>query len=160
MQQRAEWCKRGGEAGEQQHHGEDQPDVIRLPHGTDRFGDELAMALFARAGSQQAPHAAPEIGAAEQGVAVERDENDSGEKIGERQGTARCAVRSARLPPPRSVPSHRTGGNRVPRTAHRWVNGTPPGACKTPATPGSRGCAGSAGTTASTRSRRGSNTAA
>ena len=47
------------------------------------------MALFARAGSQQAPHAAPEIGAADQRVHVERDENDAGEQIGERQGTAR-----------------------------------------------------------------------
>src|SRR5256886_11303286 len=115
--------------------------MIRFPHGTGRFGDERALALFTGARSQEAPHAAPEIGAAEQGIRVERDENDAGEHFGERLGTARCALRSARLPPPRSVPSHRTGGNRVPRTAHRWVTATPPGAYKTPATPGSRGCA-------------------
>src|SRR5256885_11843097 len=76
--------------------------MIRLPHGTDRVGDELALALLAWAGSQQAPHAAPEIGAAEQGVRVERDENDSGEHIGEAHVLRRiCRYRSQHTITPR-----------------------------------------------------------
>src|SRR2546430_14367603 len=104
----------------------------------------MLVARMPWAGGRGARGAATEIGAAEQGVGVERDENDSGEQIGERQGTARCAVCGTRLPPVRWEGTDRGGGNRALPTEHRWVNGTPPGACKTPATPGSRGCAGSA----------------
>src|SRR5256885_7996484 len=76
--------------------------MIRLPHGTDRVGDELALALFAWAGRQQAPHAAPEIGAAEQGVRVERDENDAGEPVGEAHVLRRiCRYRSQHTITPR-----------------------------------------------------------
>ena len=61
-------CRR--KAGEQQDDREDEPDVVRLPHGTDRVRDELALLCLTRTAREQVPNAAAEVRAREQYVGV------------------------------------------------------------------------------------------
>ena len=63
----------GGKRREEHDDDEDQPDVVRLPDRADGVLDERALLRLARAGRQQIPDAAAEVGAAEQGVEHERD---------------------------------------------------------------------------------------
>src|SRR5213593_775280 len=79
VQQRAEPRERRWEAGKEQHDREDEPHMIGLPHRADRLGDELPLTLLAGSQREKVPYAASEIRAAQHGVAVERNENDSRE---------------------------------------------------------------------------------
>src|SRR5207247_11320581 len=103
VEPRAEQRERRWEAGEEQHDGEDEPDVVRLPYRADRVGDELALALLAGPACEQGPHAAPEVRAPEQRVGVERHENDSGENVRERHPPlpAPCSLLPAGMYHPR-----------------------------------------------------------
>jgi len=91
VQRDGEACERSGEAGKQQHHREDQPDVVGLPHRTDGVRDQLALPDLARPARQQIPHAAAEVRAAQQHIRVERDQDDAGEQVRE---THPCGLRT------------------------------------------------------------------
>src|SRR6185503_20911784 len=71
---------------------QDQPDVVRFPHRADRARDQFALTHLARPIGQQIPHPAAEIGAAEQHVGRQGDENDSGERVREEQHQT-CGLR-------------------------------------------------------------------
>ncbi len=58
--------------------------MVRLPHGTDRLGDELALTFPPGAECEEVPHPSSEIGAAEHRVGIEHDEYDPGQKVRER----------------------------------------------------------------------------
>src|SRR2546426_6957253 len=49
------------EAREEQDDREDEPHVVRLPHGADRLRDQLALALAAGAAREQGPHSPPQV---------------------------------------------------------------------------------------------------
>ena len=68
-----------GEAGPQDDEAEDQPDVVGLPHRCDRVVDHLAGSLAALGASgDEVPEAGPEVGAAEDGVGGDADEQHDG----------------------------------------------------------------------------------
>src|SRR2546426_3238498 len=73
------------EAREEQDDREDEPHVVRLPHGADRLRDQLALALAAGAAREQGPHSAPEVRASQQRVGVERHDDDPRDQLGENQ---------------------------------------------------------------------------
>ena len=61
-------AKPSRETGEQQHHHQDEPDMVGLPNGADRFGDGFPLPRSARPDCQQIPHAAAKIRAAHEGI--------------------------------------------------------------------------------------------
>ena len=69
------------EAGEREHHGEDQPDVVRFPDGPDGVRDHLPLPDAPRPAGEHVPHAAAEIRPAQQHVGVERERQKDGEEI-------------------------------------------------------------------------------
>ena len=66
------------EAGEREHDRQDQPDVVGLPDRPDGVADHLALAVAPRPAGEQVPHAAAEVGAAEQHVGVEARRQSAG----------------------------------------------------------------------------------
>src|SRR5439155_17445172 len=61
VEQRPEPREGRREAREQQDDREDEPHVVRLPHGADRLRDQVALTLPAGTAREQVPHAAPEV---------------------------------------------------------------------------------------------------
>src|SRR5439155_8994562 len=61
LEQRPEPREGRREAREQQDDREDEPHVVRLPHGADRLRDQLALTLPAGTAREQVPHPAPEV---------------------------------------------------------------------------------------------------
>ena len=69
-------AKTGGKIGEDEHDHKDQPDVIRLPDGANGMGNHLTLLGGARTSGQQVPDAAAEVGAAQQRVEQDAEEQD------------------------------------------------------------------------------------
>src|SRR5437879_5483808 len=89
VEQRPEPREGRREAREQQDDREDEPDVVRLPHGADRLRDQLALTLPAGTAREQVPHAAPEVRASQQRVRVERHDDDPRDQLGETHSVTR-----------------------------------------------------------------------
>ncbi len=85
MKDRPDPGERGRETGEGEHHGQDEPDVVGLPDRRDGIGDDLSLPVFPGAGREEIPHAATEIGAAEQDVGTEREGQYYPEDLRERE---------------------------------------------------------------------------
>ena len=73
-----------GEAGEQCDDDEDQPDVVRLPHGPHRVCDRLPLLPPAGAGREQVPHPPAEVRPAEHGVSDQPRKGRRGGEVRER----------------------------------------------------------------------------
>ena len=71
-------CQR--KAREDQHDDEDEPDVIRFPHGAHRVRDCITLLFFAWAGCKQIPDTAAEVGAAQHGIRDERNDTEAGDE--------------------------------------------------------------------------------
>jgi hypothetical protein len=90
-------------AGEGEHDGQNQPDVVRLPNRTDRVGDDLPLAMASRSRREEIPDAAAEVGASEKDVRVQRKRQNGGQHHGQaelRHGARRgaCTPGSIRSP--------------------------------------------------------------
>src|SRR4029077_9757971 len=159
VQERAQPGERGWKAGEEQHDGEDQPDVVRLPDRADGVRDELALPILAWAAGEQVPYTTAEVRAREQRVRVESQEDRACENVGERHGTDRYVMRGAWFLTVWTGRAARIVGPHAPRTTHSSLTGSPLLACKTLATPALWDSGGCVGREARRRSRRGNSTA-
>jgi hypothetical protein len=82
-QRREDGLEGGREAGPEDDEHEDQPHVVRLPHGPDRPVDQRARPLAPLSSTgEQAPEPAPEVGAAEHGIHRHADDEDDGDGVG------------------------------------------------------------------------------
>ncbi len=89
-----EECEGGREAREEEHDHQDQPDVVRLPDGPDRVGDEVPLRVAPRPARQEIPHSASEIGAAQQDVRGEGDGDDRRQDVRQRDELAHVLTSS------------------------------------------------------------------
>ena len=77
--------------------------MVGLPDGAERVRDHLPLALAARSRREQVPHAAAEVGPAEQHVRVQRQSQDGGHGIGQAELTHGHAPMESRAGSTRSA---------------------------------------------------------
>ena len=85
-----------GEPRPQHDEAEDQPDVIGLPHRSDRVVDHLPGALAGGwTPGDEIPEAGAEVGAAEDGVGGDAGEQQGGDGLSHQTATSSCSGASA-----------------------------------------------------------------
>ena len=89
MQLGGEMRERFGEAGEEQHHHEDQPHVVGFPDRTNRLGNERPLLVAVLPAREEIPYSATEVGTAKQNVCIERQHHHAGHHMRQCPGELR-----------------------------------------------------------------------